>query len=238
MSKIFYKVVNDLYNNKILQNKKDVNISIPSSSGFSVIKVIKVGDNNKGVYIISNGNEKRISKTVPLYTIGNEIDLMEKMSKLRISPTIYKTDVFEQNGEEMAYLEMEMLTGTLEDVLKIRLEDKDLDIILRLVLSLLREMHSHKISHGDYHWKNIGIKYDENKKKFDMMVLDLEFGEFNSNERLDMLQLLRSLDKKYSDINENNSLYLRNKLIQIYNRCFHDTIQEKDIEKEYEKYKV
>jgi tRNA A-37 threonylcarbamoyl transferase component Bud32 len=236
MSRAFHKVINDLYNNKIEQNKKYSNISIPCSLGFNVINIIK-HDDNKGIYIVSNGKEQRVAKTVPLYTIGNEIYLMEKMSNLGISPLIYKTDVFEHKGEEMAYFEMEMMTGTLEDVLKVKLEDKDLDIILRLVLLLLRAMYNNKISHGDYHWKNIGVKYDGCRRKIDVMILDFEFGEFNRNERLDMLQLIRSLDKRYSDMNENNAMYLRDKLIQIYNKYFVDNIQYKDIEKEFEKYK-
>lgn len=236
MSKLFHKTVYDLYVNKEFIIKKCNDIFLPCSSGFNVIGSIKV-NGNKGVYILSDGKEKRIAKVVELYNIANEIDLMEYMSKIGISPMIYKTDIFEKNGEEFAYFEMEMMSGTLEDLLKFELEYSDLDIILRLVLSLLRAMYEYKICHGDYHWKNIGVKYDDKKKKIDLMVLDFEFGEFKKNDRLDMIQLIRSLDKRYSNMNDKNMIYLRNKLINIYNKNFNDNIQESDIEKEFQKYK-
>lgn len=209
--------------------------NIPISYGFKIIKVIK-NDTEKGVYEIYNGKEYRISKIIPLHEIGNEIEIIEKLSKLELAPKIFKSEVFTSKGMDKAYYEMEMMTGTIEDLLTKRLITKDLNIILNMIMTLLERLCKEGFSHGDFHWRNIGFDFCKEKNCITVKVLDLEFSEFNCNERLDIIQLIRTIDNKYSPkVENNNREYIRNKLIDFYNNKFNTSINNDDVEEEFKK---
>lgn len=234
MSKSLKDIVYNLYSNKIIKDISSYSIILPSSNGFRIIKTIK-NENGKAVYIISNNKEERIAKVIPLHLVGNEIEIIEKLSKLDLSPIIFKTEIISNKDEDNAYIEMEKMTGTINDILSERMSDDDLNIISILVLKLLRKLSELSISHGDFHWKNIGFNYNSIKDGINLKVIDLEFGDFKVNERLDILQLIRTLDKKYmQDIDNYNRDYITVRLLKLYNSKYNKNISKKDIENEYE----
>jgi hypothetical protein len=236
---ILKSIANDIYKTQLNgQIQKELNKSthtLPLSDGFKVSKIIK-NESEKGVYVISNGKENRIAKITPLHEIGNEIEIIEKLGKLELAPKIYKSEVITTYGTDKAYYEMAMMTGTIEELLTKRLLEKDMNIILNMIMTLLERLCKEGFSHGDFHWRNIGFDYSKEKDSITVKVLDLEFSEFKCNERLDIVQLIRTIDKKYSpSVENNNREYIRNKLIQFYNNKFQTELTKNNVEEEFKK---
>lgn len=234
---ILKNIANGIYKTQLnAQLQKELNKpshNLPLSDGFKVSKIIK-NETEKGVYIISNGKESRIAKITPLHEIGNEIEILEKLSKLELAPRIYKSEVITSYGSDKAYYEMEMMTGTIEELLTKRLIEKDINIILNMIMTLLERLCKEGFSHGDFHWRNIGFDYSKNRDSLTVKVLDLEFSEFKCNEQLDIVQLIRTIDKKYSpSVENNNREYIRNKLIQFYNNKFRTELTKNNVEEEF-----
>jgi hypothetical protein len=225
------KAVVDLHNVK-KSSKSNINIpSVPFSNGFKPIKTLK-NTPEKKVFEISNGKETRIGKVMLLYNVGNDVDVFEKLSKYNLAPVIYKTDVYiDEKENDMIYVEMERLDGTIYQLLKTQLNKKELDVILKLINELLLRLNKFKFSHGDFHWENIGFLYDEKKDCVFLKMIDFEFADNKSDFRKEVLQLIRTLDKKYTPlIDESNRVYIRNRLEEYYKKNFGEI---KDIEKEY-----
>jgi len=236
---ILKNIANGILNNQLnLQMQKELNKpvhNLPLSDGFKIIKVIK-NESEKGVYVISNGKETRIAKITPLHEIGNEIEIIEKLGRVELAPKIFKSDVITSYGSDKAYYEMAMMTGTIEELLNKRLLEKDLNIILNMIMTLLDRLCKEGYSHGDFHWRNIGFDFCKEKDCLTVKVLDLEFSEFKCNEKLDIVQLIRTIDKKYSpSVDNNNREYIRNKLIEYYNNKFNTNINKDNIEEEFKK---
>jgi len=216
--------------NTTLPKEKIKVLGIPFSSSFYPVKIIK----DKKVYLLTDKSTYRIAKTIPLHAIGEDIEILEKLGKYNLAPKIYKTDVFtDEAGNDMSYVEMERLDGTIYDLLKTELSQKDLDLILRLINQLLIMLHKMKLSHGDFHWENIGIVYNENKDCIFLKMFDFEFASHKNDFRREVAQLIRTVDKKYTPlIAESNRSYIKKKLESYYKKNFGDY---NDIDKEYKK---
>jgi tRNA A-37 threonylcarbamoyl transferase component Bud32 len=133
----------------------------------------------------------------------------------------------------MTYIEMEKLDGTVYDLLKTELSERDLDLILKLINKILIILHKMKMSHGDFHWENIGIVYDEEKDCIHLKMFDFEFASYKNDFRREVAQLIRTIDKKYTPlINEKNRIYIKKRLESYYKNNFGDY---KDIDEEYKK---
>jgi tRNA A-37 threonylcarbamoyl transferase component Bud32 len=236
---ILKSIANGIYKSQLkIQLQKELNKpnhNLPLSDGFKIIKVIK-NESEKGVYVISNGKESRIAKITPLHEIGNEIEIIEKLGKIELAPKIYKSEVVTTYGTDKAYYEMAMMTGTIEELLTKRLLEKDMNIILNMIMTLLERLCKEGFSHGDFHWRNIGFDYSKDKDSLSVKVLDLEFSEFKCNEQLDIVQLIRTIDKRYSpNIENNNREYIRNKLIHFYNSKFKSKLSKDNVEEEFKR---
>ena len=228
-------IYNTTLNSKIQKEINKPSHPLPLSDGFKVIKTIK-NESEKGVYVISNDKESRIAKITPLHEIGNEIEVIEKLGRLELAPKIYKSEVVTTYGTDKAYYEMEMMTGTIDELLTRRLIEKDLNIILNMIMTLLERLCKEGFSHGDFHWRNIGFDYSKDKDSITVKVLDLEFSEFKCNEKLDIIQLIRTIDKTYSPAVENNNReYIRNKLIEFYNNKFQTELTKDKVEEEFKR---
>ncbi len=226
------KALSSIHNSTV--KKENIKVSnVPFTSGFIPIKKLK-DSNVKKVYLLTNGKQYRIGKISSLYNVGNDVDIFEKLSKENLAPVIYKTDVYnDENNNEMTYTEMEKLDGTIYKLLSLPLTEKELDIILRLVNELLIRLYKLKISHGDFHWENIGFNYDEKKDCITLKMIDFEFAENKSDFRKEVIQLIRTIDKKYTPlVPDTNREYISRRLISYYKKNFGDY---KDIEKEYKK---
>ena len=234
MSLTLEEAVNNVNKNSLVDCKGYIKTTLPSSRGFYPTNVIKK-DQDKIIYMLTNGKENRIAKVYPIQDIGNEIELMDRLCKYDICPNVTKNDIFSKEGIDYVYIEMEMLSGTIEDILKYKLSVNDLDILLVLIIRLLKKLCELNISHGDFHWKNIGFKFDENKNGIHLRLIDFEFGEFVCNPRLDVLQLIRSIDSKYApNVNKDNREYLRNKLADIYKNKFNKNFIITQAEQEFD----
>ena len=236
---ILKSIANDIYKTQLNgQIQKELNKpshTLPLSDGFKVIKIIK-NESEKGVYVISKDKERRIAKITPLHEIGNEIEVIEKLGKLELAPKIYKSEVITTYGTDKAYYEMEMMTGTVDELLTRRLIEKDLNIILNMIMTLLERLCKEGFSHGDFHWRNIGFDYSKDRDSLTVKVLDLEFSEFKCNEQLDIVQLIRTIDKRYSpSVENNNREYIRNKLIEFYNSKFQTELTKDKVEEEFKR---
>jgi len=225
------KAIVDIHRYKTNSTTNIIIPSIPISKGFKPIKTLK-NTLEKKVFEISNGKESRIAKVMTLYNVGNDVDVLERLSKYNLAPIIYKTDVYiDEKGNDMIYIEMERLDGTIYQLLKTKLDKKDLEIILKLINELLLRLKKFKLSHGDFHWENIGFIYDEKKDCVFLKMIDFEFAENKSDFRKEVLQLIRTLDKKYTPlIDASNRVYIKNRLEEYYKKNFSVI---KDIEKEY-----
>jgi len=226
------KAVFSIHNSTI----KKENIKIPRApftSGFKPIKKLKE-TNDKKVYLLYNGKEYRIGKISSLYNVGNDVDIFEKLSKKNLAPVIFKTDVYnDENNNELTYTEMEKLDGTIYKLLEVPLSEKELDILLGLVNELLLRLYTLKISHGDFHWENIGFNYDDKKDCITLKMIDFEFAENKSDFRKEVIQLIRTIDKKYTPlVADSNREYISRRLISYYKNNFGEY---KDIEEEYKK---
>ena len=228
MKKAVYSIHNSTPKKEVVKIPK-----APFTTGFKPVKTLK-DSNEKKVYILSNGKEYRIGKITSLYNIGNDVDIFEKLSKYNLAPVIFKTDVFnDEKNNEMTYTEMEKLDGTIYDLLTVPLTEKELDIILRLVNELLLRLYKLKISHGDFHWENIGFTYDDKKDCITLKMIDFEFAENKSDFRKEVVQLIRTIDKKYTPlVSDTNRAYISKRLISYYKNNFGEY---KDIEEEYKK---
>lgn len=228
------KAVLDLYNKQKNEVKKKLDTPeyLKKNIGrFYPVNILKKTE-EKEIYVITDGKEDRVIKLVPLYKIGNEVDILEKMGNMKIAPRVLSTDVITKN-EEMAYIEMERITANMEDLLSYNLDKKDIDILLNLIFNLLFALNKFKVSHGDFHWGNIGFCYDKDKKGIHLKIIDFEFGENESNIKKEILQLIRTIDKKYTPtINQENRSYVKNKLISYYQKKYGVL---KDIEDEYKR---
>jgi len=228
MKKAVYSIHNSTPKKEVVKIPK-----APFTKGFKPVKTLK-DSNDKKVYLLYNSKEYRIGKISSLYNIGNDVDVFEKLSKYNLAPVIFKTDVFnDEKNNEMTYTEMEKLDGTIYELLSVPLTEKELDIILRLVNELLIRLYKLKISHGDFHWENIGFTYDDKKDCITLKMIDFEFAENKSDFRKEVVQLIRTIDKKYTPlVSETNRAYISKRLISYYKNNFGEY---KDIEEEYKK---
>ena len=156
------QAVLELHNNQKNEIKKrlDTPEYIKNNIGnFYPIHILKKTE-DKEIYIITDGKQDRVIK---LYKTGNEVDILENMGSLNIAPKVFSTDVILKK-EEMAYIEMERITANMEDLLFYKMDKKDIAILLDLIFRLLFALNKFKVSHGDFHWGNIGFCYDDNKK--------------------------------------------------------------------------
>jgi hypothetical protein len=234
MSLTLKEAVHNVNKTNSVDCKGYIKTTLPCSRGFYATNIVKKNE-DKIIYLLTNGKENRITKVYPVQDIGNEIELMDRLCKYDICPTITKNDIFSKEGTDYVYIEMERLCGTIEDILQYKLNDKDLDVLLILIIRLLKKLCELNISHGDFHWKNIGFKFDKNKNGIHLRLIDFEFGEFVCNPRLDVLQLIRSIDSKYApNVNKDNREYLRNKLVDVYKNKFNKNFVITQVEKEFE----
>lgn len=237
MSSTLNQVVKDINKRNSSLAKGYTKTDIPCSSGYYASNIIKK-DNEKTLYVLTNGRENRIAKVYPVQDITNEIELMDRLCKYDICPMIIKNDIFSIKEKDYAYIEMEMLSGTMEDILEHRLSKDELDILLSLIFRLLKKLCELNISHGDFHWKNIGFKFDEKNKAIHIKLIDFEFGEFLCNPRLDVLQLIRSIDGKYApNVNKDNREYIRSKLVDIYKTKLNKNFKIDQVEQEFDSLK-
>lgn len=225
------KAIIDIHKSKTNSKINIIIPSIPISKGFKTIKTLK-NTLEKKVFEISNGKESRIAKVMMLYNVGNDVDVLERLSKYNLAPIIYKTDIYvDEKGNDMIYIEMERLDGTIYQLLKTKLDKKDLEIILKLINELLLRLKKFNVSHGDFHWENIGFIYDVKKDCVFLKMIDFEFAENKNDFRKEVLQLIRTLDNKYTPlIDEGNRVYIQNRLLEYYKKNFGEL---KDIEKDY-----
>jgi len=233
--KNFKDIVIELYS-RIIEEKPHINennLNYPISKGFKIIKKIKE-NNDKKVFIISNGNEYRICKILSVYSMGNEVEISEMLSQKNLSPTIYKTGVFTENDQDKAYIEMEMLNSTIYEVLQYELSEETLFIIFSMIKLMLNKLIQLNVSHGDFHWENIGIVYDKNKNAIHLKLIDLELGDtYKSKVILEIVQLIRTLNKNYTPLmNNNNREVMKKYLIELYTSGF-GKLDENNIEKLY-----
>lgn len=105
----------------------------------------------------------------------------------------------------------------------------DLDALYNEIVAILNTMCKHNLIHGDLHWDNIGIEFDEKLKKtlrYKFSLLD--FGQSTKGKcdlRVEILQLLRTLflfNFKQSTID-----YLENKLYKLYKSLFKERLDKK-----------
>jgi tRNA A-37 threonylcarbamoyl transferase component Bud32 len=94
-----------------------------------------------------------------------------------------------------------------------------LDHVYKNIVHILGVMCRHNLVHGDLHWDNIGVEFDEKlKSSFRYRFNLLDFGQSaygtKCDRRLELLQLLRTLRK--FDFTKSTVDYLEKKLYGLY----------------------
>jgi len=119
--------------------------------------------------------------------------------------------------------------NTVESMFKRDLSKFDFDMIYEGVIRILNKLCAHGLIHGDLHWGNIGIEFNERapNKDWPFTLSLLDFGqstEAKCNMRLELLQLLRTISMMQFK-NKNMRVYLEHKLYNYYKSKFKDGLK-------------
>lgn len=175
-----------------------------------------------------------------------EAKMQQKFASLGIAPKLYKYEII----DEVGLMEMEVIAGTLETLLKKPLPQDVLDRIVTWCGDLIEVLCSNDLIHGDMHWDNIGFNLvvtsphgTEEAPKIGIQLLPLDFGmsccvnkKATCIPELELSQMIRTLT--LGNMNKANEDYLRERLLEIYRHNFNPNLEDssKAFDKEYDNY--
>jgi hypothetical protein len=213
-----------------------------SVSDVKIVKVFSAVNNRNGIVfqvcnpdISSKGIVVKVDRHAGNKKSGaffeEEFRATERFFKLGLSPkpigTLNKArTVFAMGKVDLIFGDFLRFYGNLDKT--------KLDVVLALACSLLDKFKMHRVTHGDFHWDNIGVVVHENRLV--PVVLDLGFANVNScDERVDFFQLVKSTTEQ--TCGKENSAYLGPILVGMYKDKFNSQFDTRDhtkIRNEYE----
>jgi len=185
--------------------------------------VIRKSDNLEGVMKIQHMDPKEIEL---------EINSQRHFHKFKLAPKIIETCIFKPdkmpkkiqdllkksldlNKKEMkekipqnhkVYLIfMGKVDGVVEDfVSRVPETKKGIEPIVNAIVDVVKKLKKANISHGDFHFGNMGFKYIDSSKKFIKMV-PIDFGWANitkSSTKIELLKPAETIGPEYFDDND------------------------------------
>lgn len=171
------------------------------------IKMIKLERDNENEQHTNIKNEKNPykhnefsnKKTMTKENFMKEVNQLELLSKLRVSPKYYGYTISKNYG----FIIMKKMDTSLKNILVNRSLSKDEE---KIIYRKIDKMHNKKkIIHGDLKPSNIGVNLDENGKIRRCRMLDCQKVKnivgFGSKDIQDMIKKDWSSYKKHKDLN-------------------------------------
>lgn len=200
----------------------------------------KIGEGETGkVYLLCKGSKCVVRKMIKLdydYTepFDHEVEMHKKFEKAGLAPKLYGYGIITKGSSKYAVLEMEPISGTFDDLLRVPQSKKTLDWIVSSTKSILHKMCKYGLIHGDAHVGNFAYKSLSNGKRKALLI---DFGlsccvkKAKCNERLEYIKLLESLDEGIQD----NLNYLKKQFQIIYEKRFRsDSRTDNEVNKMYD----
>lgn len=220
-------------------NKYSTNIEA-SIKGYKICGKLKSDNSNGDLYFMYPNSDfirsqkprfaRRFILKVHEKTRGQCLEFEAHMHKLfskhDLAPVLLRDRHFiSRNNTAFGILIMEKYNqNTVEQWLAdVTLEKDVLHYVYTEIIRILDAMCLHNLTHGDLHWGNIGLVFDENDTRpirFKLKLLD--FGQSSvgkCDKKVELIQLLRTLNPVYHGkhpFKQSNAKYLEDKLYQYF----------------------
>ena len=210
---------------------KGLNPFVPP--GYRLVKQLGKGEAGKAFLICHNGSGCRVLKVVKLRGSGDkrlfihEAAMQRRFHAHDLAPAVYKVGTFQKGKTEYGLIEMELVSGTFDDLLKTRQDQAMLDWVLRSIDDLIARMCQADLIHGDLHNGNIAFIDRGGARK--VMLIDFGFScclkATKCDPRLEYIQSLRSMSLG-PKINKSNVAYLESRLLATYRAKFNPRLKD------------
>lgn len=160
-----------------------------------VVKLVKIGsDQTRKDYQLEVANQRKGHRT-------------------GFAPQIYRSQLFQFEGQTYGLIEMKRVDGILSDWLKEPRSNETLRRIVKGLLNMIANLSKHGFTHADLHLANVGYL----KSPLDQMVL-IDFGHSSAKRaspELELLQLIRNARGEGEDTKNPNMLGLAHLLTEV-----------------------
>lgn len=213
--------------------------------GFRLVKILGEGASGKAYLVCHNGVKCRAYKVSKLRNYKDEelffreAEMIKRFNKFKLAPHIYRVGTFKRGDANYGLIEMDLIDGTLDDLLSKHQSKEALDEILADIDKLISQMCKHGLIHGDFHTGNIGYKIRANGS-IKLILIDFGYScclrKVKCQPRLEYIQLLRTLSM--SELNPHNEKYLFNHIISLYRERFNSRLKSSKTSLEEELYLI
>ena len=137
----------------------------------------------------------KLLKENDLDDLDREIEMGQEFHNVGLSPKSEKISSFEVDGEMYHAIHMDRLDGVLMSVLVANPPRHQIERIVKKVLDAVERMEQSNLSHGDFHWGNIGFIHERDEEVGKLQVIDHGYSSKGvPTPELDISQLLRVAD--------------------------------------------
>ena len=185
-------------NNDICQELIDMFPMPIVPSGWTITRML--GNGAFGVALGTRGprgqaGAVKLLKENDLYALETEIEMGEEYHNVGLSPKSEKVSSFEVEENWYHAIHMDRLDGTLDSVLIANPPTHRIERIVEKVFEVIDKMDQEKLSHGDFHWGNIGFVHARDGQVGKIQVIDHGFSSKGmGTPELEVAQLLRVAD--------------------------------------------
>jgi tRNA A-37 threonylcarbamoyl transferase component Bud32 len=214
--------------------------------GYSLIRKLGSGAAGIALLLCRNGSDCKVLKVSKLKDpkvrehFERELVMHKKFEAAGIGPRIFRTGKFRKGDTEYGVIEMARVSGTFDDLLKVRQSKKVLDWIVESVDKIVDKLCEYGLIHGDTHFGNLAYNEQPNGKRKPMMI---DFGlacckkKTKCNPALEYLTIIRDMPFDESGIEDHNLDYLMDRFISIYRKRYDPNLSDdwKSIDRKFNK---
>lgn len=166
--------------------------------GWTVTRVL--GNGAFGVALGTRGpggeaGAVKILKENNLDDLEREIEMGQEFHKIGLSPKSEKISSFDTDYDYYHAIHMDRLDGVLKSVLLANPPTHRIERIVQKVFDAIERMGESDLSHGDFHWGNIGFVHARDDEVGKLQVIDHGFSSKGmATPELEIAQLLRVAD--------------------------------------------
>jgi tRNA A-37 threonylcarbamoyl transferase component Bud32 len=213
------------------------------TGGMKVVEELGAGANGTTFMTCrstTNCMAMKLQKVKNILYFRNEIAMQIRMSKLGLCPHIISYKTYTYGRDTIGVILMDRINGTLSSLLEYKLSRDQLNVILGWLMDILHGLSSHRIVHGDMHYRNIGYVFTTDvygRHTIRLQLIDMGWSSMQPKHEfmhLELLQLMRCTDKYFEpDMYPTNRTYVRKYLKNVYMNMYGE-IQFPDVEDMWE----
>ncbi len=170
--------------------------------------------------------------------IALESKMQQKFAAIGLAPKIFAYAETMYLGSRYGLIEMDLIDGVMDNILKENLSDDVLASIVSGVLDMLDELGNNNLVHGDMHWGNIGFNLllNDQDNIAGIQLLFIDFGlaccpnaNIDPDLELELVQLIRTLAPEFQEMPDKSRKYIFDRLYKVYKTMYAPAFGKQDM---------